>query len=59
MKKSILARPVTGLAGFLQAHFQASLKMALQKLRSIRCANDQHWPALFSCIERQIRFVCD
>ena len=43
-KKAMLARPLHGLAVFLQAHFQASLKMVLQKLRSIRFANDQHWP---------------
>jgi hypothetical protein len=42
-KKAMLARPVPGLAAFLQAHFQASLKMVLQKLRSIRFANYQHW----------------
>jgi hypothetical protein len=41
IKKVMLARPVPGLAAFLQAHFQASLQMALQKLRSIRFANDQ------------------
>jgi len=44
MKKAMLARPVPGLAAFLQVHFQASLKMALQKLRSIRFANGQRWP---------------
>jgi hypothetical protein len=38
----MLARPIPGLAKFLHAHSQASLQMALQKLRSIRCANDQH-----------------
>jgi hypothetical protein len=41
----MLARPVPGLAGVLQAHFQASLKMALQNSRSIRFANHQHQPA--------------
>ncbi len=45
MKKPMLARPVHGLAAFLQAHFQASLKMALQNSRSIRFANHQHRPA--------------
>ena len=45
MKKPMLARPVPGLAAFLQAHFQASLKMALQNSRSIRFANHQHQPA--------------
>jgi len=40
----MLARPLHGLAAFLQAHFQASLKMDHQKLRSIRFAYDQHWP---------------
>jgi hypothetical protein len=44
MKKAMLARPVPGLAAFLQAHFQASLKMVHQNLRSIRFANVQHWP---------------
>ena len=44
MNKATLARPVPGLAAFLQAHFQASLKMVCQNLRSIRFANDQHWP---------------
>jgi hypothetical protein len=39
----MLARPVPGLAAFLQAHSQASLQMALQKLCSIRFANDQLW----------------
>jgi hypothetical protein len=37
----MLVRPVPGLA-FLQVHSQASLQMALQKLRFIRFANDQH-----------------
>ena len=45
MKKPMLARPVPGLAAFLQVHFQASLKMALQNSRSIRFANHQHRPA--------------
>jgi hypothetical protein len=38
----MLARPVPSLAAFLQVHSQASLQMALQKLRFIRFANDQH-----------------
>jgi hypothetical protein len=38
----MLARPMSGLAAFLQVHSQASLQMALKKLRSIRFANDQH-----------------
>jgi hypothetical protein len=42
----MLARPVPGLAEFLQVHSQASLQMALQKLRSIRFANDQLWPRM-------------
>jgi hypothetical protein len=37
----MLARPVPGLAAFLQVHLQASLRMVLQKLRFIRSANDQ------------------
>jgi hypothetical protein len=41
----MLARPVPGLAAFLQAHSQASLQMFLQKLCSICFVNDQHWPA--------------
>jgi hypothetical protein len=41
-EKAMLARPVPGLAAFLQAHLQASLQMALQKLRSIRFANNRH-----------------
>lgn len=41
----MLARPVSGLAVLLQVHFQASLKMILQKLRCIRFANDQHLPS--------------
>jgi hypothetical protein len=42
----MLARPVPGLAAFLQVYSKASLQMVLQKLRSIRFANDQHflWP---------------
>jgi hypothetical protein len=39
MKKVMLARPMSGLAAFLHAHSQASLQLALQKLRSIRFAN--------------------
>jgi hypothetical protein len=40
----MLARLVPRLAAFLQVHSQASLQMAPQKPRSIRFANDQHWP---------------
>jgi hypothetical protein len=43
MKKPMLAGPMSGLAAFLQVHSQASLQMALKKLRSIRRANDLHW----------------
>jgi hypothetical protein len=42
MQKAMLARPVPGLAAFLQAHFRASLQIVLQKLRPISSANDQH-----------------
>jgi hypothetical protein len=38
-KKAMLARPVPGLTAFFQAHFQASLKIVLQKLSPIRIAN--------------------
>jgi hypothetical protein len=38
----MLARPMPDLAAFLLVHSQASLQMALQKLRYIRFANDQH-----------------
>jgi hypothetical protein len=41
IQKAMLARSVPGLAEFLQVHSQASLQVALQKLRSIRFANDQ------------------
>jgi hypothetical protein len=36
--------PDVRAGGVFAAHSQASLQMALQKLRSIRCANYQHWP---------------
>ncbi|MFM8829832.1 MAG: hypothetical protein ACKOHM_02300 [Spartobacteria bacterium] len=36
MKNPMLARPVPGLAAFLRAHFQASLKMALQNSLTLR-----------------------
>jgi hypothetical protein len=38
-KKAMLASPVPGLTAFLKAHFQASLKIVLQKLSPIRIAN--------------------
>jgi len=43
MQKAMLAPLVSGLAAFLQAHSQARLQIVLQKLRSIRFANNQHW----------------
>jgi hypothetical protein len=50
-KNAMLARPVPGLTAFLQAHFQASLKIVLQKLRSIRFAKHQHWPGPLAEVE--------
>ncbi len=43
-ERPMLACPVPGLAAFLHVHSQASLQMTPQKLRSIRFANDAHWP---------------
>ena len=43
MQKAVLARLVPKLGECLPRPLQASLQMGLQKLPSIRFANDQHW----------------
>jgi hypothetical protein len=52
----MLARPVPVLAAFLHTHSQASLQMVLQKLRSIRCANDQHLVLFFLALRDKLDF---